>query len=113
MNISKEKFEEIVYKKLNNLPEEIKRKLENIEFFVEEKAPSYSILGLYHGIPFPKRKNPGYSLVLPDRIILYKRNIEKGCETEEQLIKRIEKVLLHEIGHYLGLSEFQLRKLGL
>jgi len=48
MNITKEKFEKIVYEKLNNLPEEIKSKLENIEFFVEEEAPSYSILGLYH-----------------------------------------------------------------
>ena len=113
MNISKEKFEEIVYKKLNSLPEEIKKKLENIEFFVEEEAPSYSILGLYHGIPFPKRKNPGYSLVLPDRIILYKKNIEKGCSNEDEIEKRIEKVLLHEIGHYLGLNEYQLRKLGL
>jgi len=113
MNISKEKFEEIVYKKLNSLPEEIKKKLENIEFFVEEEAPNYSILGLYHGIPFPRRKNPGYSLVLPDRIILYKKNIEKGCSNEDEIEKKIEKVLLHEIGHYLGLNEYQLRKMGL
>lgn len=113
MFISKEKFEKIVYQKLENLPKEIKKRLENIEFFVEEESPSCNILGLYHGIPFPKRKTPAYSLVLPDRIILYKENIERGCNTEEELVSMIEKVLLHEIGHYLGLNEYQLRKLGL
>ncbi len=112
MEISKEVFEEIVYQKLNCLPKEIKDKLENICFIVEENAPSYTLLGLYHGVPYPKR-GPSYSLVLPDRIILYKRNIEAGCKTEKELIKRIEKVLFHEIGHYLGLEEKQLRKLGL
>ena len=113
MEISKEKFEEIVSKKLQELPEEIKKRLENIEFFVEEKEVSSNILGFYHGVPFPKRKNPGYSLVMPDKIVLFKKNIEKGCKTESELEKRIEKVLLHEIGHYLGLNEYQLRKMGL
>ena len=112
MEISKEKFEEIVSKKLQELPEEIKKRLENIEFFVEEGVSS-NILGFYQGVPFPKRKNPGYSLVLPDKIVLFKKNIEKGCKTENELEKRIEKVLLHEIGHYLGLNEYQLGKMGL
>lgn len=113
MKISKEKFEEIVSKKLLKLPDEIKKKLENIEFFVEEKEFSPNVLGFYHGVPFPKRKNPGYSLVLPDKIVLFKKNIERRCRTETELEERIEKVLLHEIGHYLGLNEYQLRKMGL
>ena len=112
MEITKKEFEEIVSAKIDILPDIIKQRLENLEFFVEE-SPSPSLLGLYQGIPFPKRKNPGYSLVMPDKIILFKKSIEKGCRTKEELEKRIERVLFHEIGHYLGLDEKDLRKLNL
>ncbi len=113
MKIPKEKFEEIVGRKLSELPEEIRNKLENVEFFVEEKSPSPYILGFYHGVPFPYRKNPGYSFVMPDKIILFKSTIERNCRTEKELEEKIGKVLLHEIGHYLGLSEKEIRKLSL
>ena len=112
MTITKEEFEEIVAAKHESLPKVIKDKLENVEFFVEEGA-SPNLLGLYHGIPYPKRKNPGYSLVMPDKITLFKGPIERGCRTRKQLERRIGKVLFHEIGHYLGLNEEDLRKLSL
>jgi predicted Zn-dependent protease with MMP-like domain len=112
MKISKEKFEEIVHRKFMEIPEEIRNKIENVEIIIEERAPS-NFLGLYHGIPFPKRKTPAYSLVLPDRIVIYKKSIENFCRTEEEIENMIEKVLLHEIGHYLGLDEKSLKKFGL
>ncbi|MCM8762156.1 MAG: metallopeptidase family protein [Candidatus Omnitrophica bacterium] len=112
MKITKTEFEEIMAEKFDKLPDIIKTRLENVEFFVEESDAPY-LLGLYHGIPFPKRKNPGYSLVMPDKIILFKGSIEKGCRTREELEEKIEKVLFHEIGHYLGLDEDQLKKLNL
>ncbi len=112
MKISKSRFEEIVYQKFLKIPKEIREKIENLEIIIEDK-PSSHFLGLYHGIPFPKRKTPSYSLVLPDRIVIFKRDIEKQVDTEEELEKLIEKVLLHEIGHYLGLNEKQLKKMGL
>jgi len=113
MKISKEKFEKIVERELLGLPKEIRDRLENIEFFVEENPESPNILGFYHGIPYPCRKNPGYTLVMPDKIILFKSTIERDCRTERELEEKIRKVLLHEIGHYLGLSERELRKLSL
>ncbi|MGB9600115.1 MAG: metallopeptidase family protein, partial [Myxococcota bacterium] len=85
--------------KIDILPDVIKKRIENVEFFVEESGSPY-LLGLYHGIPYPKRKSPGYSLVMPDKIILFKNPIERGCKTREEIEKRIEKVLFHEIGHY-------------
>ncbi|MFN4227875.1 MAG: metallopeptidase family protein [Candidatus Ratteibacteria bacterium] len=112
MKISKEKFEEIVYKKFISIPEEIRKKIENLEIIIEDNPPT-NFLGLYHGVPFPKRKTSSYSLILPDRIVLFKKTIEKFCKTEEELEKLIEKVLLHEIGHYLGLDENSLKKLNL
>jgi predicted Zn-dependent protease with MMP-like domain len=113
MKLKKDEFETIVYHKLENIPERIKNKLENIEFFVEENPPSSRILGLYQGVPFPRRKNPGYSLIMPDKIILFKKNIERECRNKEEIERKIEDVLLHEIGHYLGLNEYQVRKLHL
>ncbi|MCM8772243.1 MAG: metallopeptidase family protein [Candidatus Omnitrophica bacterium] len=112
MKISKSKFEKIVYQKFLKIPKNIRKKIENLEIIVEEKSNS-NLLGLYFGIPFSKRKTPFYSLVLPDRIILFKNEIEKFCKTEQELENLIEKVLLHEIGHYLGLDEKSLKKLGL
>lgn len=112
MKISKEKFEEIVYQKFLKIPKRIRERIENLEIIIEEK-PSIKFLGLYHGVPFPKRKTSSYSLILPDRIILFKRDIENNCDTEGEIEKMIEKVLFHEIGHYLGLNEKELRKLGL
>ncbi|MCM8766961.1 MAG: metallopeptidase family protein [Candidatus Omnitrophica bacterium] len=111
MKISKEKFEEIVYKKFLKIPEKIREKIENLEIIIEDKEIP-NLLGLYHGVPFPKRKT-SYSLILPDRIIIFKQTIERQCKTEEELENLIEKVLLHEIGHYLGLDEISLRKLNL
>ncbi|HOM27419.1 MAG TPA: metallopeptidase family protein [bacterium] len=112
MKISKEKFEEIVYQKFMKIPKEIRDKIENVAIIIED-SPQPNFFGLYHGVPFPKRKTPAYSLVLPDRIIIYKESIEKYCRTEEEIEKMIEKVLLHEIGHYLGLDENSLKKLDL
>ncbi len=112
MKISKNKFEEIVYQKFLKLPKKVREKLENVEIIIEDK-PSSKFLGLYQGVPFPKRKNPSYSLILPDRIVIFKGDIENYCDNEEEIEKMVEKVLFHEIGHYLGLGERELRKMGL
>ena len=112
MKITKREFEEIVAAKIEMLPDVIKQRLENIEFFVEESS-SPDLLGLYHGIPFPNRKSPSYSLVMPDKIILFKESIEKRCRTMQELEKKIARVLFHEIGHYMGLDEEDLKKLNL
>lgn len=108
MEIEKKEFEEIVYQKLKKLPDFFKKKLENIEFFVDD-GNSPGLLGLYHGVPYGKRTN--YNLVMPDKIVFYKRSFEKICKNREELEKKIEEVLLHEIGHYFGFDEEHLRKL--
>jgi predicted Zn-dependent protease with MMP-like domain len=110
MDISKEEFEKIVYRKFKKLPGVFKKKLENIEFFVEEER-SPNLLGLYHGIPFPARKTGIYSLVMPDKIIIFKSPVEKICSSKEEIEKKIEEILFHEIGHYFGFTEKDLRKL--
>jgi predicted Zn-dependent protease with MMP-like domain len=49
----------------------------------------------------------------PDHIVLYQKNIEAVCSSEEEMREQIRQTLLHEIGHYFGMSEEQLRKAGL
>lgn len=104
-------FINLVEEIFDNLPEDIKLSLENIEITVEEKDKGL-LLGFYRGIPY-KHRGPHYNFVLPDKIVLYKEEIENSAELENIPIKdKIRKVLLHEIGHYLGLSEERLRELG-
>ncbi len=108
MEIEQSQFEEIVYQKLKKLPEFFKERLENVEFFVED-GDSPNLLGLYRGIPYGKRVN--YNLVMPDKIVFFKRAFERICRNREELEEKIQEVLLHEIGHYFGFSEEQLRRL--
>ncbi len=108
MEIEKKDLEQIVYQKLKKLPEFFRKKLENIEFFVED-GNSTRLLGLYHGVPYGKRTN--YNLVMPDKIIIYRKAFEKICKDRDELEQKVEEVLFHEIGHYFGFNEEQLRKL--
>ncbi|HOJ39622.1 MAG TPA: metallopeptidase family protein [bacterium] len=113
MRLSRKDFEEIVYRKFQQLPSLVRKNLDNVEIFVEQEPPEGNLLGLYHGIPYPHRKNPGYSLVLPDKIFLYQGPIERSCRNRQELEERVQQVLFHEVGHYLGLTEQQLRQMSL
>lgn len=114
--MDEEKFRDVVDKALNGLPEEFADKLENIEITIEDE-PTFShakkvlILGLYQGVPLDKRGHY-YGGALPDKITLYKKNIEKVCADEQEMVIQIRKTLLHEIGHYFGISDKRLRELG-
>ncbi len=114
--ISREEFEEIVEEAFKKLPNNFKEKLENIAIVVED-YPSFlgphskfSILGLYTGIPYPKR-GVHYGNVLPDVITIYQKPIELQASNLEELKLLVEKVLFHEIGHYFGFSDEELYKI--
>lgn len=86
--------------------------MENITIEVEPDQLTYDehhhlILGKYMGVPLPQR-GPAYRNVLPDKIIIYKRALEKF--PQEKLPGLIANVLQHEIGHYFGMSEDELTK---
>jgi predicted Zn-dependent protease with MMP-like domain len=113
-------FEAVVAEAVESLPAEFKAKLDNVEVVVEDVPPPQVrrrfprgrlILGLYQGVPH-KRRHPNYALVLPDKISLYKRNIEMVCSSREEVYGRIYKTLLHEIGHHFSLSDRDLRDIG-
>lgn len=114
--MDRKKFEEIIEKAVELLPDEFKAGLENIDITIED-LPSFKtskrslLLGLYQGVPLDERTHE-YAGILPDKITLYRKNIEAVCATEDEMIEEIKVTLLHEIGHYFGMTEKRLRELG-
>ena len=109
--MDRERFAELVREALDELPPIFREKMKNIEVIVEEEPIAQeSLLGLYQGVPF-KHRGVWYGNVLPDKITLFKRNIERVSRTDEEIKQWVHKVLIHEIGHYFGFSEADLHRL--
>lgn len=116
-----EKFEKLVEEALTELPENFKDRLHNISVIVEEKpsrevndrlggSPFKLILGHYHGVPY-KHRGPFYGNVAPDVITIYQKPIEKICFTEEEIKQKVKEVVIHEIAHYFGFDDDELKKI--
>jgi predicted Zn-dependent protease with MMP-like domain len=75
-----------------------------------EIEPPDSLYGLYQGTPLTER-SWGWGNVLPDRITIYQRPIEEDCEDEDEMRAVIGETLIHEVGHYFGLSEEEIEEI--
>ena len=113
-------FEKLVEEALLDIPQEFKETLKNIAIVIEDEPDTeqrksvhlrshMSLFGLFQGVPLTKRANA--LLAFPDKITIFKNPIERALTTEEQIKEQIRQTVLHEIGHYLGLSEKDLRRL--
>jgi predicted Zn-dependent protease with MMP-like domain len=109
--VTRREFEEVVREALDGIPEPIRSKLQNTIFAIEDDSDDGSMLGLYEGIPFPDRSDA--SMSFPDRITLYQKPIERTGGTRSEIIREIQVTIAHEIGHFLGLSEEDLERMGL
>lgn len=122
--MDKERFEILLEEAFEGLPQEFKSKIENVHVVIEDFPDEsdlksarvgnrYSLLGLYSGIPL-NRRGPDYGVypVVPDRIKLFKENIERTCVNDEQIEARIREVLIHEIAHYFGMTDQEIRRAG-
>ncbi|MDQ3991578.1 MAG: metallopeptidase family protein [Actinomycetota bacterium] len=111
MDLTPPRFEELVEEALEGLPAWIRERLENVEIIVEERSDRRGLLGLYEGIPLTER-GMNYTWVLPDRITLFQRNIEREARTEDNVPRVVADTVIHEIAHFFGISEDRLRELG-
>jgi len=110
--MNREIFEKVVIDVIDSLPGFLREKLENLEIVIEDEyIEKKTLLGLYQGVPLKKR-GAWYGNVLPDKIILFKNNIERLSRNEDELKEWIRRVVIHEIGHYFGFGEEELRKAG-
>ena len=111
--MERSKFEALVAQALDGLPKAFREKLTNVAILVEDR-PSQEpdgglLLGLFHGIP--RTEKSVFFSSPPDRIFLYQRNIEAVCASDAEVRREIRETLLHEVGHYFGLREDELRGL--
>ena len=68
------------------------------------------LFGLYQGTPLTERE-ANYGNTLPDRISIYQLPIEEACEDEEDIRQCVAETVIHEFGHYFGLSEEEIEEI--
>ena len=111
IEVSADRFEELVSAALDSLPPEFASRIENVAVMVEDGTPSSSLLGLYEGIPLTKRTF-GHSGVGPDRITIFRLPILARANSEAEVQEQVRRTVLHEVGHYFGIGDRRLRELG-
>jgi predicted Zn-dependent protease with MMP-like domain len=118
--LTQSEFEGVAQAAFESLPEDFRERVDNVHIVVEDYPSDEALrqthtsrsllLGLYQGVPLPHRGTwYGSSPTAPDKISLYKKNIEEVCSNEEELIEQIREVLFHELGHYFGMNEKEIR----
>jgi len=114
-------FEEAVREALDNLPRSIRDYTENVPVLIEDwptpdlipsENVSPQILGVFLGVPRTLAGTNDQPQDL-DRVFIFKKNLEKICLDREDLIDQVQITVRHEIGHYLGLDEDDMERLGL
>jgi predicted Zn-dependent protease with MMP-like domain len=112
MEVSIEKFEQLVAAALDGIPPAIGRLIDNVAVFVEDVGFSSNLLGLYQGVPLTRRENYGLGGGMPDRITIYRLPILARCDNEAEVIDAVRITVVHEVGHHFGLTDARLRELG-
>jgi predicted Zn-dependent protease with MMP-like domain len=119
--VTRDRFERLVVEAVTLIPRRFRREMKNLALVVEDEPtadlleemeiePGGSLYGLYQGTPLPER-TWGYGNALPDRITLFQRPIEEDCEDEDDVRAVIGETLIHEVGHYFGLSEEEIEEI--
>lgn len=105
-------FAEAIDDALNSLPAELRAAMSNVEIVVEDEPPDGQLLlGLYQGIPLPRRTS-SYSGMLPDKISIFAGPITRRAAGDvDRLRREVRHVVLHEIAHHFGISDERLIEL--
>jgi predicted Zn-dependent protease with MMP-like domain len=119
MKLSEKEFDEVVKRAIDRIPRSIRRHLKNILITVR-KRPSKDMLdelgippgeplplGLYVGAPLMERSEWQPPLY-PDTIFIFQEPLEEMCPTVRELEKQIAITVVHEVAHFLGISEERL-----
>jgi predicted Zn-dependent protease with MMP-like domain len=121
MRLTYDQFTALVEQALASLPPQFSRLMENVVVEVqghpsrkvleEAQASRDELLGYYDGVPLTE-KTVEAAYDMPERILLFKDNIESICATREEVVEQVRQTLLHEIGHHFGMDEDDLEELG-
>jgi predicted Zn-dependent protease with MMP-like domain len=119
IHLSRREFIRLVRQAYRQVPPTMREAMHNVDIVVEEwPSPEdldltdarATLFGLYTGVPLPERE--GGEPLLPDRIVIYRRPILEVCSSRAEAVREIRVTLLHEVGHYLGMTEEDLDRLG-
>jgi len=78
---------------------------------IEDSSGDDRLLGHYRGVPLPNRGS-GYSGILPDKITIYRRPLERRARTPAELVEMVRHTVWHEVAHHFGIDDQRLRELG-
>jgi predicted Zn-dependent protease with MMP-like domain len=119
--MTREQFTRLVEAALLDIPRRFRKAMKNVAVVVEDEPPLHileelgieppdSLFGLYQGTPLPERSWT-YGNALPDRISIYQRTIEDACEDDEEIMDCVAETVIHEFGHYFGMSEEEIEEI--
>jgi predicted Zn-dependent protease with MMP-like domain len=122
MKLPKSEFDSVVRRAIRRIPSEIRGYLDNILITVQKRpsrellaelgmAPDEPLLGIFQGVPLMERSVTEPPLY-PDTIFLFQEPLENMCVNQSELEEEIEITVVHEVAHYLGLTEEELIALG-
>jgi predicted Zn-dependent protease with MMP-like domain len=114
-------FERLVAEAIALIPKRFRREIKNLALVVEDEPspalleemeiePPDSLYGLYQGTPLTER-SWDFGNRLPDKITLFQKPIEEDCKDEDEIRAVIGETLIHEVGHYFGLSEEEIEEI--
>lgn len=119
--MTRQRFEQLVAEALQLIPKRFRNEIHNVAVVVEDEPspdlldeleiePPDTLLGLYQGTPLPER-GWSYGNAMPDRIAIYQNPIEDACADEDEVVATIGETVIHEFGHYFGLSEEEIEEI--
>ena len=122
MKLADDEFDRIVQKAISRIPTDIKDHLDNLVISVRKRPtrailramdmPSgEALLGVFQGVPLTEQMVTSPPL-FPNTIILFQEPLEKTSGSAEELADQIEITVVHEVAHFLGMSEEELVELG-
>ena len=120
-SMDQEGFEKLVAAAIDHIPERYAKAMDNVAFVIEDYPAEEqrrklhlhrgaTLYGLYEGIPLTRR-NAGYSMVLPDKITIFKGPIESVSTNLEQVADQVNRTVWHEVAHHFGLDHERIDEL--
>ena len=119
--MTRQRFQRLVEEALEDIPPRFRREMKNVAVVVEDEPspeileemeiePGDTLFGLYQGTPLPER-GWAFGNALPDRISIYQGPIEEACEDDEEIRTCVAETVIHEFGHYFGMSEEEIEEI--
>lgn len=122
MQLNTRQFDRIVEQALERIPEPFREAMANLVVTVEPTPspdlleemglpPDEPLLGVFQGVPLPERSVVEPPLY-PDRIILFQQPLQQYARSLNELEREIEITVVHELAHFMGMSESEIADLG-